>query len=83
MNALTVWPKLTGRYNTPGGRLETEVPRATASHQIHPNVNWYAALAHHAARSPRKAMTIFEGRPTTYAEMAGRVATPTTVAMPA
>ena len=37
-------------------------------------MNWYTVLAHHAARSPDKAITIFEGERTTYAEMAARVA---------
>ena len=34
------------------------------------DMNWYAVLAHHATRSPDKAITLFEGVPTTYAEMA-------------
>ena len=38
------------------------------------NVNWWSVLAHHAARSPDKAMTVFEGEVTTYAEMARRAA---------
>jgi acyl-CoA synthetase (AMP-forming)/AMP-acid ligase II len=36
------------------------------------DVNWFAVLAHHAARSPNKVITIFEGEATTYQEMAGR-----------
>jgi acyl-CoA synthetase (AMP-forming)/AMP-acid ligase II len=36
------------------------------------DVNWFAVLEHHAARSPDKAMTIFEGETTTYREMADR-----------
>ena len=36
------------------------------------DMNWFAVLAHHAARSPDKAMTVFEGGSTTYGEMAGR-----------
>ena len=38
------------------------------------DMNWFAVLAHHAIRSPDKAITVFEGEPTTYAEMAGRAA---------
>jgi fatty-acyl-CoA synthase len=38
------------------------------------NVNWFAVLAHHAIRSPDKAITVFEGEPLTYGEMARRVA---------
>jgi len=36
------------------------------------DVNWFAVLAHHSARTPDKAMTVFEGTSTTYAEMAER-----------
>ena len=36
--------------------------------------NWFAVLAHHATRTPDKAITVFEGEATTYREMAGRVA---------
>ncbi len=38
----------------------------------HDDVNWFGVLAHHAVRSPDTAMTVFEGRTTTYAEMAER-----------
>src|SRR5579864_9489792 len=37
-------------------------------------MNWFAVLAHHAARTPDKAMTVFEGEATTYGEMATRAA---------
>jgi acyl-CoA synthetase (AMP-forming)/AMP-acid ligase II len=37
-------------------------------------MNWYAVLAHHAARTPDQSMTLFEGETTTYAEMAARAA---------
>jgi acyl-CoA synthetase (AMP-forming)/AMP-acid ligase II len=33
-------------------------------------MNWFAVLAHHATRTPDKAITIFEGEVTTYEEMA-------------
>jgi fatty-acyl-CoA synthase len=36
------------------------------------DVNWFSVLAHHAARSPGRAITVFEGRATTYAAMAAR-----------
>lgn len=36
------------------------------------DVNWFNVLAHHATRTPDKVMTIFEGKTTTYREMAGR-----------
>ena len=35
-----------------------------------PDMNWFAVLAHHATRTPDKALTVFEGETTTYAEMA-------------
>ena len=34
------------------------------------DMNWFAVLAHHAARTPDKAITVFEGETTTYGEMA-------------
>ena len=34
------------------------------------DVNWFAVLAHHATRTPDKAITVFEGKATTYGEMA-------------
>src|SRR3954468_20016798 len=38
-------------------------------------MNWFAVLAHHATRTPDKAITVFEGETTTYAEMAARART--------
>jgi acyl-CoA synthetase (AMP-forming)/AMP-acid ligase II len=38
------------------------------------NVNWFAVLAHHASRTPERAITVFEGQTTTYREMATRAA---------
>ena len=38
------------------------------------DVNWFAVLAHHATRAPDTAMVVFEGRTTTYGEMAARSA---------
>ncbi len=38
------------------------------------DVNWCAVLAHHATRTPDRAITIFEGETTTYRQMADRVA---------
>ena len=38
------------------------------------DVNWFAVLAHHATRTPDRAMTVFEGETTTYGEMARRAA---------
>jgi acyl-CoA synthetase (AMP-forming)/AMP-acid ligase II len=38
------------------------------------DMNWFAVLAHHAARTPDKTITVFEGEATTYGEMAGRAA---------
>jgi acyl-CoA synthetase (AMP-forming)/AMP-acid ligase II len=38
------------------------------------DMNWCGVLAHHATRTPDKAMTVFEGASTTYAEMASRAA---------
>ena len=42
-----------------------------------PDLNWFTVLAHHASRTPDKAITVFNGVSTTYAEMeqnAARVA---------
>src|SRR5262245_10555846 len=39
-----------------------------------PDVNWCTVLAHHATRTPDKALTVFEGQVTTYGGMADRVA---------
>ncbi len=36
------------------------------------DMNWFAVLAHHATRTPDKAITVFEGETTTYGEMAAR-----------
>ncbi len=38
------------------------------------DMNWFAVLAHHAARTPDAAMTVFQGETLTYGEMAERVA---------
>jgi acyl-CoA synthetase (AMP-forming)/AMP-acid ligase II len=38
------------------------------------DMNWFAVLAHHASRTPDKAMTVFQGETTTYGQMADRVA---------
>jgi acyl-CoA synthetase (AMP-forming)/AMP-acid ligase II len=38
------------------------------------DMNWFAVLAHHATRTPDKAITIFDGVTTTYAQMAERAA---------
>ena len=36
------------------------------------DVNWFGVLDHHVSRTPDRAITVFEGRATTYAEMAAR-----------
>jgi fatty-acyl-CoA synthase len=41
---------------------------------VQPDMNWFAVLAHHARRTPDKAITVFEGQTMTYAEMAARAA---------
>jgi fatty-acyl-CoA synthase len=46
----------------------------TLEHQMQADINWHAVLAHHATRSPDRAMTVFRGETITYGEMAGRVA---------
>jgi fatty-acyl-CoA synthase len=38
------------------------------------DVNWFNVLAHHAQRTPDKAIAVFEGLTTTYGEMAKRAA---------
>jgi len=42
--------------------------------QLQADLNWYAVLAHHALRTPGKAMTVFEGETVTYGDMADRAA---------
>jgi acyl-CoA synthetase (AMP-forming)/AMP-acid ligase II len=44
----------------------------TAAPVTTPDLNWFAVLAHHATRSPEKAITVFEGQTTTYGEMVRR-----------
>jgi acyl-CoA synthetase (AMP-forming)/AMP-acid ligase II len=39
---------------------------------LQPDLNWFAVLAHHAIRSPERAITVFEGETTTYGDMARR-----------
>jgi len=36
------------------------------------DMNWFGVLAHHAIRTPDKAITVFEGETTTYSEMVER-----------
>jgi fatty-acyl-CoA synthase len=38
------------------------------------DLNWFAVLAHHAAHTPDRPITIFEGQTTTYMDMAERAA---------
>ena len=38
------------------------------------DLSWCAVLEHHAVRTPDKAITVYDGQPTTYAEMAARSA---------
>src|SRR5262245_29465318 len=38
------------------------------------DMNWFAVLAHQAARTPDAVMTVFEGQTCTYGEMAARAA---------
>ena len=38
------------------------------------DLNWFGVLAHHASRSPDKAIIVFEGETVTYAQMAARAA---------
>jgi acyl-CoA synthetase (AMP-forming)/AMP-acid ligase II len=45
----------------------------TAARAMQPDINWFVVLAHHAARTPDKAITEFQGQTTTYGEMAERV----------
>jgi fatty-acyl-CoA synthase len=46
----------------------------TLSPPLSADMNWFAVLAHHATRSPERAIAVFEGEATTYAEMASRAA---------
>jgi fatty-acyl-CoA synthase len=49
-----------------------EGAEVTSVPTMQPDMNWFAVLAHHAARSPDKPMTVFEGQVITYGEMVGR-----------
>ncbi len=44
----------------------------TAPSVMQPDMNWFAVLAHHAGRTPDKAITVFEGESLTYRDMAER-----------
>ena len=46
----------------------------TLAQTMQANMNWFAVLAHHATRTPDKAITVFEGETTTYGEMASGAA---------
>jgi fatty-acyl-CoA synthase len=39
---------------------------------MQPDMNWFGVLAHHAGRTPDKAITVFEGETLTYGGMARR-----------
>jgi len=41
--------------------------------QMQADVNWFNVLSHHASRTPEKAITVFDGKATTYGEMIERV----------
>jgi fatty-acyl-CoA synthase len=41
---------------------------------MQPDVNWFTVLAHHAEHTPDKAITVFNGQRTTYADMAQNAA---------
>ena len=47
----------------------------TPGHAAHADMNWFSVLAHHASRTPNKAMTIFGDETVSYGEMVARVAT--------
>ncbi len=44
----------------------------TLAETMQADMNWFAVLAHHATCTPDKAITVFEGETTTYAQMARR-----------
>jgi acyl-CoA synthetase (AMP-forming)/AMP-acid ligase II len=46
----------------------------TLAQTMQADMNWFAVLAHHATRTPDKAITVFEGETTTYGEMASGAA---------
>ena len=52
--------------------MSGEVSLVNVAPPMQADLNWFAVLAHHAARTPDKAITVFEGQATTYAEMATR-----------
>jgi len=41
---------------------------------LHPDLNWFGVLAHHARRTPEKPFAVFEGEVATYAGTVARVA---------
>ena len=45
----------------------------TSRQAMQADMNWFAVLDHHAVRTPDKAITVWQGEPTTYGEMARRV----------
>ena len=53
-------------------RIVMVVDRDARTGRCTADMNWFAVLAHHAARTPDKAITVFEGETTTYGEMAER-----------
>src|SRR5262245_688239 len=47
---------------------------AGVTESMQADMNWFAVLAHHAARTPDQALTVFQGETITYAQMADRAA---------
>lgn len=45
------------------------VDAVTVARPTQADMNWFGVLAHHAARVPDRPITIFDGQPTSYAEM--------------
>jgi acyl-CoA synthetase (AMP-forming)/AMP-acid ligase II len=44
----------------------------TVDSAVQADMNWFGVLAHHAARAPHRPVTVFDGQPTSYAEMGAR-----------
>ncbi len=54
--------------------MADEDPPVTPAPATAADLNWFAVLEHHAARTPDKPITVFEGEATTYRQMAANAA---------
>jgi non-ribosomal peptide synthetase component E (peptide arylation enzyme) len=60
---------------TSGNEFElVQTARVTFAEATQADMNWFGVLAHHATRTPDKAIAVFDGTTTSYGEMAARAA---------